>query len=71
MCGNCDPFRRIRGAHAAFPKGAWLPRPRAVTLNVGSPLTFGDRSPGKEAAVQIARDLRAAVVALAPPEAET
>jgi 1-acyl-sn-glycerol-3-phosphate acyltransferase len=63
----------IRGAHAAFPKGAWLPRPRKVTLNVGSALTFHDRPRGKESAVQIACDLRAAILALAlaPPEAGT
>jgi 1-acyl-sn-glycerol-3-phosphate acyltransferase len=54
----------IRGAHAAFPKGAWLPRPRAVTLTIGEPLWFAERPHGKEAAVQIARDLRAAVMAL-------
>jgi 1-acyl-sn-glycerol-3-phosphate acyltransferase len=54
----------ISGAYAAFPKGAWIPRPRAVSLTIGEPLYFGDRSHGKEAAVRIARDLRAAVIAL-------
>jgi 1-acyl-sn-glycerol-3-phosphate acyltransferase len=58
----------IRGAHAAFPKGAWIPRPRAVTLTLGEPMRFADRPRGKESATQIARDLRAAVLALAPPE---
>jgi 1-acyl-sn-glycerol-3-phosphate acyltransferase len=56
----------ISGAHAAFPKGAWLPRPKAVALTVGPPLRFGDRPGGKESAVRIARDLRDAVLALAP-----
>jgi 1-acyl-sn-glycerol-3-phosphate acyltransferase len=58
----------IHGAHAAFPKGAWLPRPRAVSLTIGKPLRFADRPRGKESAVQIARNLHAAVAALAPPE---
>jgi 1-acyl-sn-glycerol-3-phosphate acyltransferase len=58
----------IAGAHAALPKGAWVPRPRAVTLRLGEPLRFADRPHGKESAVQIARDLRAAVLALAPRE---
>jgi 1-acyl-sn-glycerol-3-phosphate acyltransferase len=61
----------IGGAHAAFPRGAWLPRPWAVSLTLGEPLRFADRPHGKDSAAQIARDLRAAVLALAPPEAAT
>jgi 1-acyl-sn-glycerol-3-phosphate acyltransferase len=58
----------IAGAHAALPKDAWLPRPRAVSVTIGEPLRFADRPPGKESAVQIARELRSAVLALAPNE---
>jgi 1-acyl-sn-glycerol-3-phosphate acyltransferase len=58
----------IHGAHAAFPKGAWLPRPRAVSLTIGEPMRFADRPRGKESAVQIARDLHDAVAALTSPE---
>jgi 1-acyl-sn-glycerol-3-phosphate acyltransferase len=58
----------ISGAHAALPKGAWLPRPRPLAVSIGEPLTFGDRPRGKESALAIAAELRAAVVALAPPE---
>jgi 1-acyl-sn-glycerol-3-phosphate acyltransferase len=28
----------IEGAHAAFPVGAWFPRPRRITIRFGEPI---------------------------------
>ncbi|MFO0809801.1 MAG: lysophospholipid acyltransferase family protein [Gemmataceae bacterium] len=58
----------ISGASAALPKGTWLPRPRKVTVTIGQPLTFAHRPRGKESALQIAEELRTAVLALASQE---
>ena len=54
----------ISGAFAAFPKGAWLPRPRAVTLTIGEPRVYAHLPPSKETARDICHDLRGAVMAL-------
>jgi 1-acyl-sn-glycerol-3-phosphate acyltransferase len=59
----------LEGAHAAWPKGAWFPRPRKVRLRIGSPRTYSELHRGKESAVRISCELREAVLALAecPP----
>ncbi len=56
----------LDGTFAAWPKGAWLPRPRKVRLIIGAPLRFADLKRGKEAAQTICRELCDAVQALAP-----
>ena len=55
----------IRGAWKAWPKGNWLPRPRKLTLRLGTPLVFADKQRSKEDALTIAETLRSAVAALA------
>ncbi|MCA8957401.1 MAG: 1-acyl-sn-glycerol-3-phosphate acyltransferase, partial [Planctomycetes bacterium] len=52
---------RIEGAHRAWPKGAWWPRPRKLTVCFGAPLSFAARGRGKEAAFAISAELEAAV----------
>ncbi len=59
----------LDGAARAWPKGAWFPRPRKVTLNIGEPRLFAHLDRGKESALKIAAELREAVVALAPAPA--
>ena len=55
----------LDGAFSAFPKGAAVPRPRRLTLRIGSPLRFQDEPPDERAAIQrICSTLRDAVVAL-------
>lgn len=54
----------IGGAWRAWPKGHWLPRPRRLTLKIGTPLTFAGKRRMKEDALAIAETLRSAVVAL-------
>jgi 1-acyl-sn-glycerol-3-phosphate acyltransferase len=57
----------LDGAFAAFPKGAALPRPRRLTLQIGEPLRFLHEPAGERAAVlRICSTLRDAVVALRP-----
>lgn len=48
----------IDGAYRAWRKGDWVPRPRKLTLRIGSPLRFVDKKPVKEDAVAIAATLR-------------
>lgn len=55
----------LAGTFAAWPKGRWLPRPRAVRLTIGPPQTFAHLGRGKAACEQIGAELRAAVLALA------
>jgi 1-acyl-sn-glycerol-3-phosphate acyltransferase len=54
----------LHGAHRAWPKGKWLPRPRKLRLIIGTPLQFPELAPEKEDAVKIAERLREAVVEL-------
>ena len=56
----CD----LAGTHAALPKGAWFPRPRAVRLTIGRPLVYAHLPATKESAKQICRELREAVMFL-------
>ena len=62
----------LAGTHAALPKGAWCPRPRALRLAIGTPRVYAHRPATKESARQIVRELREAVVRLgrAQPEAD-
>ena len=54
----------LAGTHAALPKGAWLPRPRAVRLTIGAPRVYAHLPPTRASARRICRELREAVVAL-------
>jgi 1-acyl-sn-glycerol-3-phosphate acyltransferase len=56
----------VEGAHRAWPKGCWFPRPRKVQVRIGTPRRYPHLNPGKDSALRIARELRDAVVALAP-----
>jgi 1-acyl-sn-glycerol-3-phosphate acyltransferase len=51
----------IRGSFRAWPKGAWLPRPRRLRLVIGKPRQFSDWTPGRESSDRIAAELHAAV----------
>jgi len=54
----------IDGAYRAWRKGHWMPRPRKLTLRIGSPLRFDDKRPAKDDAVAIAETLRSQVIGL-------
>jgi 1-acyl-sn-glycerol-3-phosphate acyltransferase len=54
----------LAGTHAALPKGAWVPRPRAVRLTIGAPRVYAHLPATKESAKQICRELRETVVLL-------
>lgn len=54
----------LDGGYRAWPKGAWIPRPRKLTLTVGAPMTFADLPADKEGAKEVAARLRDAVEAL-------
>ena len=57
----------LSGAYEAWPKGAWLPRPRALRLCIGRPRRFADVALGdREGALRICAQLRHDVMALAP-----
>jgi hypothetical protein len=56
----------VEGTGRAFPKGAWLPRPRRVRLVIGKPRAYAEVEPCKASARAIGEDLRRAVLALAP-----
>jgi 1-acyl-sn-glycerol-3-phosphate acyltransferase len=51
----------IQGAFRAWPKGAWLPRPRGLRLVIGAPRRYADLAPGRESNNRIATELHAAV----------
>jgi 1-acyl-sn-glycerol-3-phosphate acyltransferase len=54
----------LAGTHAALPKGAWCPRPRAVRLTIGAPRLYSHLPANKESRTQICRELREAVMSL-------
>lgn len=56
----------LEGTHAAWPKGAWLPRPRKVTVHIGAPRKYPHCKPDKQTAQQICQELSEAVSALDP-----
>ena len=60
----------LAGTHAALPKGAWFPRPKAVRLTIGRPHVYAHLPATKESAKQICRELRDAVMLLANAEPE-
>lgn len=51
----------LDGAHKAWPKGSFLPRPRRLRLTIGAPRNYAAFAPGKESACAIAADLQDAV----------
>jgi 1-acyl-sn-glycerol-3-phosphate acyltransferase len=55
---------RLTGTFPAWPKGTHLPRPRRVTLAIGTPRTYSNVAPDRMAAHRIAQELRDAVLAL-------
>jgi 1-acyl-sn-glycerol-3-phosphate acyltransferase len=55
----------LDGAHRAWPKGRWLPRPRKLTLTIGEPMTFAHLERGRQSSAQIAQETERAVRALA------
>jgi 1-acyl-sn-glycerol-3-phosphate acyltransferase len=54
----------LKGAHEAWPKGRLFPRPRSARLAIGAPRNYGHLKRGKEAAQEISRDLREAILFL-------
>jgi 1-acyl-sn-glycerol-3-phosphate acyltransferase len=54
----------LSGTHAALPKGAWIPRPKALRLTIGAPRLFTHLPATREAATEICRQLRETVIAL-------
>ena len=60
----------LAGTHAALPKGAWWPRPRAVRLRIGKPRVYAHLPATKESARRICHELRAAVIALGQAKPE-
>ena len=58
----------LAGTHAALPKGAWWPRPRAVRLTIGTPRVYAHLPATKESARHICRELREAVISLGKEE---
>ncbi len=54
----------VAGTHAALPKGAWCPRPKAVRLTIGTPHVYAHLPATKESAKHICRELREAVMRL-------
>jgi 1-acyl-sn-glycerol-3-phosphate acyltransferase len=67
LAGSNDPVVPcyLEGTHAAWPKGAWIPRPRKLRLRIGPPRTYSELGRGKDSALRIAHDLRESVLALA------
>jgi 1-acyl-sn-glycerol-3-phosphate acyltransferase len=51
----------LDGAYRAWPKGAWIPRPRKLTLRIGAPMTFADVTTDKDGAKSVAAKLEDAV----------
>ena len=54
----------IEGAHAAWPAGVKLPRPKKIRVIVGKPLSFANVSPEPHGCRDVAAQLEAAVQAL-------
>jgi 1-acyl-sn-glycerol-3-phosphate acyltransferase len=59
----------LSGTHAAMPKGAWCPRPKAIRLTIGAPRVYAHLPATKESAKQICRELREAVILLGQAQA--
>jgi len=54
----------LSGAHEAFPKGAWFPRPRKLVLRIGEARSYGDLPEEKDTVRRICAELQADVEAL-------
>jgi 1-acyl-sn-glycerol-3-phosphate acyltransferase len=54
----------LEGAHRAWPKGGWFPRPLKIQVRIGPPRHYPELSRTKNDAMAIVRDLRDAVLAL-------
>lgn len=54
----------LEGTFRAMPKGTLVPRPRKLTLRIGRPMRFSDRTTAKQDTIDIANELWAAVCAL-------
>lgn len=59
----------LAGAHAAWPKGAYIARPVKLRLHIGPARTYAHVAPGKAGALAVAADLEQAVASLAAPPA--
>jgi 1-acyl-sn-glycerol-3-phosphate acyltransferase len=51
----------LRGAFAAWPKGALIPRPKSVELAIGKPMSFAVKKEDREAVHRVPQELRQAV----------
>lgn len=56
----------LHGSYEAWPKGSRLPRPRKIQLTIGQPRWYAHLERTTYAAHEISRELRQAVLALAP-----
>lgn len=54
----------MEGSGKAWPKGAWLPRPRRIAIRIGKPMSFAQMSTGRADIDLIAEKLHAAVKSL-------
>lgn len=54
----------LTGGFEAWPKGKWIPRPRKLVLQIGTPRNFSSLTPGKEAAEHVCAELQQAVAEL-------
>lgn len=54
----------IDGAYRAWPKGYFVPKPRRVTVRIGSPRTYAHLAAVQESFISIANDLQQAVLKL-------
>ena len=61
----------LEGAFRAWPKGAFVPRPRKLTLRIGKALTFADVSADKDGAKEVAQRLKEAVESLKVAESQS
>ena len=51
----------LDGAHKAWPKGKWIPRPRKLTLTIGRPMGFAPLPRCRQTASRVAMELETAV----------
>lgn len=51
----------IEGAQRALPRGAWVPRPRRITLRIGAPLRFDHLENRRSGWAEVGRQCREAV----------
>jgi 1-acyl-sn-glycerol-3-phosphate acyltransferase len=48
----------LAGAYRAWPKGAWIPRPRKLELHIGAPIVFAEESNPKAVAGRLEEEVR-------------